>query len=70
MAHVTKKIDGQYLTVSADFAQASSPLWGCWHETKAVPPASDEKWFQSPYQVADARHRRDQAIELLKNYDG
>lgn len=48
-------VDGdQVATMTADFAQASSPLMLDGEAT--------------PFQVADARHRRDEAAEKLLNW--
>lgn len=52
---------GETLTVSANWAQASSPITARWN---------DGEQFSTPYQVADARHQPRKAAELVARWDG
>jgi hypothetical protein len=51
-----KKSSGETIEIRADFAQASSPIQAR-HD--------GGEWVSTPFQVADARHRRRNALKLV-----
>jgi len=63
--------EGMSLVVVADFSQASSPINGIWlHKNEPIPGKGDDRWFGTPFQVADARHYPAKAFTLIKNWNG
>jgi hypothetical protein len=56
------------LVVSADFSEASNSIYGIWlQKHEQIPDEEDERWFHTPLQVADAGHRYQRALDLVKN---
>lgn len=62
--------EGLTLVIAANFAEASSPITAAWVGAGEYPAEDDERWHSTPYQVADARHRPNEAFRLVRNWQG
>lgn len=58
--------NGETIWVSADFAQASSPIYAAFSMRGSKP--EEHEWQSVPFQVADARHDPLKAISLVRSY--
>lgn len=58
--HKFRNRHGVNLYVKADFAQASSPILFSWHDR--------EHFENSPFQVANARHRPLEAAKIVADW--
>ncbi len=59
-----KEIDPD-IRIYADWTQSAYSIW--WQATDED-PEDESTWHSTPYQVADARHNRDSALELVSSW--
>lgn len=65
------RTEGMSLIVAANWAQASDPIRAAWVEPgEPTPDDSDDRWFGTPFQVADARHDERRALRLVREWRG
>ena len=60
--------EGMSLIICADFSQPASQITAAWVAKGERIEEGDERWFTTPFQVADARHRVDEAFRLVRNW--
>lgn len=61
--------EGMSLCVTAaNWADAASPIYMVWVEAGEPTPTRDDEWRITPYQVADARHSRRRALDIVREW--